>query len=166
MAKINVVTPTNLGKTIKKDEATKKFEVNVDNSTITVNEQGQLVATVSNTATNDSTVWEGNVNLSNDTQLTLRKDCRGKTLHFFLMERENDNINNVNSEVLVMSMVIPEKTFNLDSELSILGNSFLHTNEDRYGITALVCRPIKDSLGTKIIVRDGYGYFCKLITMD
>lgn len=44
MAKINVVTPTNIGKTIKKDEATKKFEVNVDNSTITVNPQGQLVA--------------------------------------------------------------------------------------------------------------------------
>lgn len=44
MAKINVVTPTNIGKTIKKNEATKKFEVNVDNSTITVNSQGQLVA--------------------------------------------------------------------------------------------------------------------------
>ena len=46
MAKINVVTPTNLGKTIKKDEATKKFEVNVDNTTVTVNAQGQLVANV------------------------------------------------------------------------------------------------------------------------
>lgn len=31
-------------KSIKKDEATKKWGVNVDNSTITVNEQGQLVA--------------------------------------------------------------------------------------------------------------------------
>lgn len=46
MEKINVVTPTNLGKTIKKDTASKKFEVNVDNTTITVNEQGQLVANV------------------------------------------------------------------------------------------------------------------------
>ena len=44
MSKINVIIPDNLGKTIKKDEATKKWEVNVDNSTITVNEQGQLIA--------------------------------------------------------------------------------------------------------------------------
>lgn len=44
MSKMNVIIPDNLGKTIKKDEATKKWEVNVDNSTITVNEQGQLVA--------------------------------------------------------------------------------------------------------------------------
>lgn len=43
MAKINVVTPTNLGKSFRKDIASKKFEVNVDNSTIKVNEQGQLV---------------------------------------------------------------------------------------------------------------------------
>ena len=47
MSKMNVIIPDNLGKTIKKDEATKKWEVNVDNSTITVNEQGQLVAQTS-----------------------------------------------------------------------------------------------------------------------
>ena len=44
MPKMKVIIPDNLGKTIKKDEATKKWEVNVDNSTITVNEQGQLIA--------------------------------------------------------------------------------------------------------------------------
>lgn len=44
MSKIKVIIPDNLGETIKKDEATKKWEVNVDNSTITVNEQGQLIA--------------------------------------------------------------------------------------------------------------------------
>lgn len=44
MSKMNVIIPENLGKTIKIDKATKKWEVNVDNSTITVNEQGQLVA--------------------------------------------------------------------------------------------------------------------------
>lgn len=44
MAKINVVTPTNLGNSFRKDTASKKFEVNVDGSTIKVNEQGQLVA--------------------------------------------------------------------------------------------------------------------------
>ena len=44
MAKINVITPNNLGKGIKHNPETKKWEVNVDNSTITVNPQGQLVA--------------------------------------------------------------------------------------------------------------------------
>lgn len=44
MAKINVITPNNLGKGIKLNPASKKWEVNVDNSTITVNPQGQLVA--------------------------------------------------------------------------------------------------------------------------
>ena len=44
MSKMKVIIPDSLGKTIKKDEATKKWEVNVDNSTITVNEKGQLVA--------------------------------------------------------------------------------------------------------------------------
>lgn len=41
---MNVIIPNNLGKTIKEDVSTNKWEVNVDNSTITVNEQGQLVA--------------------------------------------------------------------------------------------------------------------------
>lgn len=44
MAKINVITPNNLGKGIKHNPQSKKWEVNVDNSTITVNPQGQLVA--------------------------------------------------------------------------------------------------------------------------
>lgn len=44
MAKINVITPNNLGKGIKHNPTSKKWEVNVDNSTITVNPQGQLVA--------------------------------------------------------------------------------------------------------------------------
>lgn len=44
MSKMNVIIPDNLGKTIKKDESTKKWDVNVDNSTITVNEKVQLVA--------------------------------------------------------------------------------------------------------------------------
>ena len=44
MSKMNVIIPNNLGKTIKEDVSTNKWEVNVDNSTITVNEQGQLVA--------------------------------------------------------------------------------------------------------------------------
>lgn len=44
MAKINVITPNNLGKGITHNPQTKKWEVNVDNSTITVNPQGQLVA--------------------------------------------------------------------------------------------------------------------------
>lgn len=44
MAKINVITPNNLGKGIKLNPQSKKWEVNVDNSTITVNPQGQLVA--------------------------------------------------------------------------------------------------------------------------
>ena len=47
MSNMNVIIPENLGKTIKIDKATKKREVNVDNSTITVNEQGQLVAQTS-----------------------------------------------------------------------------------------------------------------------
>lgn len=44
MAKINVITPNNLGKGITHNPQSKKWEVNVDNSTITVNSQGQLVA--------------------------------------------------------------------------------------------------------------------------
>lgn len=44
MAKINVIIPDNLGKGIKFNPQTKKWEVNVDGSTITVNPQGQLVA--------------------------------------------------------------------------------------------------------------------------
>ena len=44
MAKINVITPNNLGKGITHNPQSKKWEVNVDNSTITVNPQGQLVA--------------------------------------------------------------------------------------------------------------------------
>lgn len=47
MSQLKVITPDNLGNTINKDESTKKWEVNVDNSTITVNEQGQLVAQTS-----------------------------------------------------------------------------------------------------------------------
>lgn len=43
MAKINVIIPDNLGKGIKFNPQTKKWEVNVDGSTITVNGQGQLV---------------------------------------------------------------------------------------------------------------------------
>ena len=46
MAKINVVTPTNLGKGIKKNVQTKKFDVAIDNQTIQFNTEGELVANV------------------------------------------------------------------------------------------------------------------------
>ena len=46
MAKINVVTPTNLGKGIKKNIETKKFDVAIDNQTIQFNTEGELVANV------------------------------------------------------------------------------------------------------------------------
>ena len=46
MAKINVVTPTNLGKGIKKNTETKKFDVAIDNQTIQFNTEGELVANV------------------------------------------------------------------------------------------------------------------------
>ena len=46
MAKINVVTPTNLGKGIKKNNTSKKFEVAIDNQTIRFNTEGELVANV------------------------------------------------------------------------------------------------------------------------
>nr|DAX96202.1 MAG TPA: hypothetical protein [Bacteriophage sp.] len=40
MAKISVVTPTNLGDGIKKNIETKKFDVAVDNQTIKINPEG------------------------------------------------------------------------------------------------------------------------------
>lgn len=43
MSKINVITPNNLGKGIKHNPETKKWEVAVDGTTITVNEEGKLV---------------------------------------------------------------------------------------------------------------------------
>lgn len=43
MKKIRAIIPDNLGKGIKYNPVTKKWEANVDNSTITINEQGQLV---------------------------------------------------------------------------------------------------------------------------
>ena len=46
MAKINVVTPTNLGKGIKKNNTSKKFEGAIDNQTIRFNTEGELVANV------------------------------------------------------------------------------------------------------------------------
>ena len=46
MAKINVVTPANLGKGIKKNIETKKFDVAIDNQTIQFNTEGELVANV------------------------------------------------------------------------------------------------------------------------
>ena len=44
MAKINVITPNNLGKGIKQDPTSKKFGVAVDGTTITLNENGDLQA--------------------------------------------------------------------------------------------------------------------------
>lgn len=44
MAKINVITPNNLGKGIKQDPTSKKFGVAVDGTTITLNENGNLQA--------------------------------------------------------------------------------------------------------------------------
>lgn len=43
MAKISVVTPTNLGNGIKRNTETKKFDVAVDNQTIKINTEGELV---------------------------------------------------------------------------------------------------------------------------
>lgn len=46
MAKISVVTPTNLGDGIKKNIETKKFDVAVDNQTIKINPEGDLIVDV------------------------------------------------------------------------------------------------------------------------
>ena len=46
MAKISVVTPTNLGDGIKKNIETKKFDVAVDNQTIKINSEGDLIVDV------------------------------------------------------------------------------------------------------------------------
>ena len=46
MAKISVVTPTNLGDGIKKNIETKKFDVAVDNQTITLNSVKDLAVNV------------------------------------------------------------------------------------------------------------------------
>lgn len=46
MAKISVVTPTNLGDGIKKNIETKKFDVAVDKQTIKINPEGDLIVDV------------------------------------------------------------------------------------------------------------------------
>ena len=46
MAKISVVTPTNLGNGIKRNTETKKFDVAVDNQTIKINSEGDLIVDV------------------------------------------------------------------------------------------------------------------------
>ena len=147
MAKINVVTPNNLGNTIKKDNASKKFEVNVDNSTITVNEQGQLVATGSAGGSRaDGVVWEGSINLKTTQEITLSHDCRGKILHFFLMLND-DSINDESSLVEVISIPVPAKAFSASA--SVLLYRFYNVYDD-YRIFFI--KPIKASNGYKIMI--------------
>lgn len=105
MAKAKVVTPDNLGNTFKKDESSQKFQVNVDNSTITVNDQGQLVSNSSSGT--EEVVWTGNVN--SWTETTLSKSCIGKTLSFFLVESSSTNLTDSAASVYIVSFIIPEK---------------------------------------------------------
>lgn len=149
MAKINVVTPNNLGNTIKKDNASKKFEVNVDNSTITVNEQGQLVATGSaGESRADGVVWEGSINLELGTaqEITLSHDCRGKILHFFLTLGDG-SINNEDSLVSVISVPVPAKAFRVPAIVLLYSTYNFYDNYRTF-----VIKPIKDSNGYKIMV--------------
>ena len=147
MAKINVVTPNNLGNTIKKDNASKKFEVNVDNSTITVNEQGQLVATGSaGESRADGVVWEGSINLETVQEITLSHDCRGKILHLFITLGDG-SINDEDNIVGVISIPVPAKAFRAPA--TVILYSFYGINN---AYKALVIKPIKDSNGYKIMV--------------
>lgn len=145
MAKINVVTPNNLGNTIKKDNASKKFEVNVDNSTITVNEQGQLVANGTKPQ-GDSVVWEGSINLETVQEITLSHDCRGKILHLFVT-LGGGSINDEDSFVGVVSIPVPAKAFSAPAIVLLHSFYSLHDN-----YRALVIKPIKASNGYKIMV--------------
>lgn len=155
MAKINVVTPTNLGNSFRKDAASKKFEVNVDNSTIRVNEQGQLVAAGSS----ERTVWEGNVRGSTRLTITLPESCAGKTLHFFLMPAEADRLNDPSKYALVASIPIPAKAFDLEHD-SRFGQPIYGVN------TGVLILRVKKGDGTQFVLEGTSNYFCKLITMS
>ena len=147
MAKINVVTPNNLGNTIKKDTASKKFEVNVDNSTITVNEQGQLVATGSaGDFRADNVVWEGSIDLNSAQEITLSHDCRGKILHLFVVS-DDGSINDEDNFIGVVSIPVPAKAF------SVPAITFLYSIYKYYGnYRTFVITPIKASNGYKIML--------------
>lgn len=174
MAKAKVVTPDNLGNTFKKDESNQKYQVNIDNSTITVNEQGQLVS--NSASSTDEVVWTGNVN-SNQT-IALSKSCLGKTLSFFLVKSSSTNLTDPNATVYIASIYIP-------TTVSVTGGTFeyiFHKQDyDTIGYIHeirsvmphlyklanaaknLIVTPTKDGLSINISTNE---YVCKQITMS
>lgn len=173
MAKAKVVTPDNLGNTFKKDESSQKYQVNVDNSTITVNDQGQLVS--NSTSKVDEVVWTGNISTNESPKsITLSKSCLGKTLTFFLVESSSTNLTDSDAQVYIVSFIIPEKikeTGGIFSHIFYLNRYQAPQTRIFYPHQILVLfKTLSISVpaadGTIISIDGTTDYICKQITMS